>query len=237
MRVEWDLADFNLDLAEFAAAFGPIAERFGMTWRLAESSRKPRLAVFVSKFDHCLADLLYRYQSGELHCELPIILSNHEDTRWLAEAYRVPFQHLLVHKDAKHEAEQIQLAILRDQKIDFIVLARYMQVLSADFIRHFPNRIINIHHSFLPAFHGAKPYHRAFERGVKLIGATAHYVTETLDDGPIIEQDVARISHRDSLDDLINKGADLEKVVLSRAVKWHLDNRVLVYANKTVVFD
>lgn len=237
MRVEWDLSDFNLDLADFTKAFEPIATRFGMTWRLAESSRKPRLAVFVSKFDHCLADLLYRYQSGELDCELPIILSNHEDTRWLADAYRVPYQHLTVHRDAKHEAEQMQLAILRDQKIDFIVLARYMQVLSPDFIRHFPNRIINIHHSFLPAFHGAKPYHRAFERGVKLIGATAHYVTETLDDGPIIEQDVARISHRDSLDDLINKGADLEKVVLSRAVKWHLDNRVLVYANKTVVFD
>jgi len=237
MRVEWDLTGFTLDLAEFSAAFQPIVERFGMAWRLAESSRKPRLAVFVSKFDHCLADLLYRYQSGELHCELPIILSNHEDTRWLAEAYRVPYQYLAVLQDAKHEAEQTQLAILRDQRIDFIVLARYMQVLSPEFIRHFPNRIINIHHSFLPAFHGAKPYHRAFERGVKLIGATAHYVTETLDDGPIIEQDVARISHRDSLDDLINKGADLEKVVLSRAVKWHLDNRVLVYANKTVVFD
>ena len=237
MRVEWDLTGFTLDLAEFSAAFQPIVERFGMAWRLAESSRKPRLAVFVSKFDHCLADLLYRYQSGELHCELPIILSNHEDTCWLAEAYRVPYQYLAVLQDAKHEAEQTQLAILRDQRIDFIVLARYMQVLSPEFIRHFPNRIINIHHSFLPAFHGAKPYHRAFERGVKLIGATAHYVTETLDDGPIIEQDVARISHRDSLDDLINKGADLEKVVLSRAVKWHLDNRVLVYANKTVVFD
>ena len=237
MRVEWDLANFNLDLADFANAFAPIAERFGMQWRLAESAKKPRLAVFVSKFDHCLADLLYRYQSGELHCELQIILSNHEDTRWLAEAYNVPFQHLTIHKDVKHEAEQIQMAILRDQDIEFIVLARYMQVLSPDFIRHFPNRIINIHHSFLPAFHGAKPYHRAFERGVKLIGATAHYVTEVLDDGPIIEQDVTRISHRDSLEDLINKGADLEKVVLSRAVKWHLDNRVLVYANKTVVFD
>jgi formyltetrahydrofolate deformylase len=237
MRVEWDLANFNLDLDDFPTAFAPIATRFGMTWRLAESARKPRLAVFVSKFDHCLADLLYRYQSGELHCELPIIISNHEDTRWLADAYRIPYQHLTVHKDAKNEAEQLQLAILRNQKIDFIVLARYMQVLSADFIRHFPNRIINIHHSFLPAFHGAKPYHRAFERGVKLIGATAHYVTETLDDGPIIEQDVARISHRDHIEDLVNKGADLEKVVLSRAVKWHLDNRVLVYANKTVVFD
>ena len=237
MRVEWDLAGFTLDLADFAAAFRPIAERFGMTWRLAESSRKPRLAIFVSKFDHCLADLFYRYQSGELRCELPIVISNHDDTRWLADAYRVPFQHVAVTRDNKTDAEKMQMAILRDLKIDFIVLARYMQVLSAEFIRHFPNRIINIHHSFLPAFHGAKPYHRAFERGVKLIGATAHYVTETLDDGPIIEQDVARISHRDSLDDLITKGADLEKVVLSRAVKWHLDNRVLVYANKTVVFD
>ncbi len=237
MRVEWEMAGFKLDLADFARAFESIASRFGMTWRLADSTHKPRMAVFVSKFDHCLADLLYRYQNGELHCELPIILSNHEDTRWLADAYHTPFQHLAVLKDGKEEAEKTQLAILRDLKIDFIVLARYMQVLSADFIRHFPNHIINIHHSFLPAFHGAKPYHRAFERGVKLIGATGHYVTETLDDGPIIEQDVARISHRDSLEDLINKGADLEKVVLSRAVKWHLDNRVLVYANKTVVFD
>ena len=237
MRVEWDMSGFELAPAEFRGAFLPIAQRFNMTWRLADSTFKPRLAIFVSKFDHCLADLLYRYQNGELHCELPIILSNHEDTRWLADAYHIPFQHLAIHKDAKTEAERLQLAILQDLRIDFIVLARYMQVLSPDFLRHYPNRIINIHHSFLPAFHGAKPYHRAFERGVKLIGATAHYVTETLDDGPIIEQDVARISHRDHLDDLIHKGADLEKVVLSHAVKWHLDNRVLVYANKTVIFD
>ena len=237
MRVEWEMAGFELDPADFSAAFTPIAERFEMTWRLALSAHKPRMAIFVSKFDHCLADLLYRYQNGELHCELPIILSNHEDTRWLADAYHIPFQHLSVSKDDKDETERLQRAILQDQRIDFIVLARYMQVLSPDFLRHYPNRIINIHHSFLPAFHGAKPYHRAFERGVKLIGATAHYVTETLDDGPIIEQDVARISHRDHLDDLIHKGADLEKVVLSHAVKWHLDNRVLVYANKTVVFD
>ena len=237
MRVEWEMAGFALEPADFSAAFTPIAERFEMTWRLALSAHKPRMAIFVSKFDHCLADLLYRYQNGELHCELPIILSNHEDTRWLADAYHIPFQHLSVSKDDKDETERLQRAILQDQRIDFIVLARYMQVLSPDFLRHYPNRIINIHHSFLPAFHGAKPYHRAFERGVKLIGATAHYVTETLDDGPIIEQDVARISHRDHLDDLIHKGADLEKVVLSHAVKWHLDNRVLVYANKTVVFD
>ena len=237
MRVEWEMAGFELDPADFSAAFAPIAERFEMRWRLALSANKPRMAIFVSKFDHCLADLLYRYQSGELHCELPIIISNHEDTRWLADAYRIPFQHLAMNKDDKAETERLQRAILHDLHIDFIVLARYMQVLSPDFLRHYPNRIINIHHSFLPAFHGAKPYHRAFERGVKLIGATAHYVTETLDDGPIIEQDVARISHRDHLEDLIHKGADLEKVVLSHAVKWHLDNRVLVYANKTVVFD
>ena len=237
MRVEWEMAGFELDPAAFNAAFAPLAERFEMRWRLALSANKPRMAIFVSKFDHCLADLLYRYQTGELHCELPIIISNHEDTRWLADAYRVPFQHLAMNKDDKAETERLQRAILHDLHIDFIVLARYMQVLSPDFLRHYPNRIINIHHSFLPAFHGAKPYHRAFERGVKLIGATAHYVTETLDDGPIIEQDVARISHRDHLEDLINKGADLEKVVLSHAVKWHLDNRVLVYANKTVVFD
>jgi len=238
MRVEWDMAEFALDPEAFHGAFLPIAERFEMTWRLALSAHKPRMAIFVSKFDHCLADLLYRYQNGELHCELPIILSNHEDTRWLADAYHIPFQHLSMTKDDdKVETERLQRAILQDQRIDFIVLARYMQVLSPDFLRHYPNRIINIHHSFLPAFHGAKPYHRAFERGVKLIGATAHYVTETLDDGPIIEQDVARISHRDHLDDLIHKGADLEKVVLSHAVKWHLDNRVLVYANKTVIFD
>ena len=237
MRVEWDLGGFALPLADFARAFAPIAEQYHMTWRLAESAQKSRMAVFVSKFDHCLADLLYRYQSGELHCEIPIILSNHEDTRWLAETYRLPYQHIAVNRDAKEEAEKTQLAIMRDRRVDFIVLARYMQVLSPRFIAHFPQRIINIHHSFLPAFHGAKPYHRAFERGVKLIGATSHYVTETLDDGPIIEQDVARISHRDTLEDLIHKGADLEKIVLSRAVKWHLDNRVLVYANKTVVFD
>jgi len=237
MRVEWDLAGFDLDLDAFDTAFTPIARQFSMDWRLARSAEKPRMAVFVSKFDHCLADLLYRYQSGELHCELPIILSNHEDTRWLADAYNVPYQYLAVTKDNKAEVEKTQLAILRDRQVDCIVLARYMQVLSQDFIRHYPNRIINIHHSFLPAFHGAKPYHRAYERGVKLIGATAHYVTESLDDGPIIEQDVARISHRASLEELIAKGADLEKVVLSRAVKWHLDHRVLEYANKTVVFD
>ena len=237
MRVEWDLDGFDLEPADFNHHFAPIAEKFDMEWRLALSSYRPRVAVFVSRFDHCLADLLYRHQAGELHCDIALIVSNHADTKWLADTYRIPFQHIEVQKDAKAEAEKDQLALLRHHHIDLIVLARYMQVLSADFIRHYPNRIINIHHSFLPAFHGAKPYHRAFERGVKLIGATSHYVTEILDDGPIIEQDVARISHRDALEDLIQKGADLEKIVLSRAVRWHIENRVLLYANKTVVFD
>jgi formyltetrahydrofolate deformylase len=237
MRVEWDLANFNLDLANFANAFAPIAERFCMQWRLAESAKKPRMAIFVSKFDHCLADLLYRHHAGELYCDIPLIVSNHPDTHWLAEAYKVPFRQVAIGKDNKPEAEAQQRALLAAHHVDFIVLARYMQVLSPEFIAHYPNRVINIHHSFLPAFHGAKPYQRAFERGVKLIGATSHYVTEALDDGPIIEQDVTRISHRDDLDDLVRKGADLEKVVLSRAVRWHIDNRILVYGNKTVVFD
>ncbi|TCS72764.1 formyltetrahydrofolate deformylase [Sulfuritortus calidifontis] len=237
MRVEWDLDGFDLGLHKFDEAFAPIAGEYQMQWRLALSSMKPRLAIFVSKHDHCLADLLYRWQSGELYCEIPLIISNHPDTRWLAEAYKLPFQHIPVSKETKAEAEAAQQALLEAHRVDFVVLARYMQVLSPAFIQRWPNRIINIHHSFLPAFHGAKPYQRAFERGVKLIGATSHYVTEVLDDGPIIEQDVTRISHRDDLEDLVQKGADLEKVVLSRAVKWHIDNRILVYGNKTVVFD
>ncbi|TCJ11610.1 formyltetrahydrofolate deformylase [Parasulfuritortus cantonensis] len=237
MRVEWDLEGFDLGLHRFEEAFSPVAAKHDMTWRLALSSVKPRLAIFVSKFDHCLADLLYRHHAGELYCDIPLILSNHPDTHWLAEAYKIPFVHIDVTKENKAEAEAQQQALMAAHHVDFIVLARYMQVLSADFINAWQNRVINIHHSFLPAFHGAKPYQRAFERGVKLIGATSHYVTEVLDDGPIIEQDVVRISHRDDLEDLVQKGADLEKVVLSRAVKWHIDNRILVYGNKTVVFD
>jgi formyltetrahydrofolate deformylase len=237
MRVEWDLDGFDLGLHRFEEAFAPIAEKHRMIWRLTLSSVKPRMAIFVSKFDHCLADLLYRHHAGELYCDIPLIVSNHPDTHWLAEAYKIPFVHIAVNKDNKAEAEKQQQALMAAHHVDFIVLARYMQVLSADFIKQWEDRVINIHHSFLPAFHGAKPYQRAFERGVKLIGATSHYVTEVLDDGPIIEQDVVRISHRDDLDDLVQKGADLEKVVLSRAVRWHIDNRILVYGNKTVVFD
>jgi formyltetrahydrofolate deformylase len=237
MRVEWDLSGFDLPMTAFEAAFAPIAAAHQMQWRVALSAVKPRMAIFVSKYDHCLADLLYRYHAGELHCEIPLILSNHADTRWLAETYQIPFHVVAVDKANKAEAEAAQCALLSAHQVDFMVLARYMQVLSPAFIAQYPGRIINIHHSFLPAFHGAKPYQRAFLRGVKLIGATSHFVTETLDDGPIIEQDVTRISHRDDLDDLVQKGADLEKVVLSRAVRWYIDNRILVYGNKTVVFD
>jgi len=237
MRVEWALEGFELGLHKFDESFGPIAVKHDMAWNLSLSSVRPRMAIFVSKLDHCLADLLYRHHAGELYCDIPLIISNHPDTHWLAEAYKIPFQHIPVSKENKQEAEAQQRALLEAHHVDFMVLARYMQVLSSGFIAHYLNRIINIHHSFLPAFHGAKPYQRAFDRGVKLIGATSHYVTEDLDDGPIIEQDVTRISHRDDLETLVQKGADLEKVVLSRAVRWHIDNRILVYGNKTVVFD
>ncbi|MCX7627166.1 MAG: formyltetrahydrofolate deformylase [Methylophilaceae bacterium] len=237
MRVEWDLTGFSLPIARFGQEFAPIAEKFHMHWQLKLSSQRPRMAIFVSKYDHCLADLLYRHQSGELACDIPLIISNHPDTQRLADFYGIPFYVIPVTRETKREAEAQQLALLDRHGIDLIVLARYMQVLSSEFVARYPQRIINIHHSFLPAFVGAKPYHRAFERGVKLIGATSHYVTEVLDEGPIIEQDIIRISHRDQLEDLIQKGRDLEKVVLSRAVRWHIDNRILLYANKTVIFD
>ena len=237
MRVEFDPADFSIDLAEFSKPFSPIAEKFEMNWRLAQSSYRPRMIILVSKHDHCLVDLLYRHKSGELACDIPLIISNHPDNQPIAEFYCIPYITVPVPKDNKCEAEQKILDLLKQHSPDFIVLARYMQILSNDFVNRYPHRIINIHHSFLPAFIGAKPYHQTFARGVKLIGATSHYVTEVLDDGPIIEQDVVRISHRDSLDDLLQKGRDLEKVVLSRAVRWHIENRVLLYGNKTVVFD
>lgn len=236
MRVEWDLSDFTLDMCAFAAAFQPIADKFSMVWRVALSGERPRMAIFVSRYDHCFADLLHRYHSGELHCEIPLVISNHEDCRALADFYGVPFHVIEVTRENKQEAERKQRDLLEAANVDLIVLARYMQVLSHEFTAAYPHRIINIHHSFLPAFDGAKPYHRAFARGVKLIGATSHYVTEVLDDGPIIEQDVTRISHREDVEDLIQHGRDLEKIVLSRAVRWHLDNRVLVYSNKTVIF-
>jgi formyltetrahydrofolate deformylase len=236
-RVEWDLAGFRLDLKDFAGAFGPIASKLGMNWRIEMGSQRPRVAIFVSKFDHCLVDLLYRQRNGELACDLPLMISNHPDARRHADFYGIPYHVIPIAKENKSQAEQQERELLSAHKIDLIVLARYMQVLSPEFISHYPQRIINIHHSFLPAFIGAKPHHQAYERGVKLIGATAHYVTEVLDDGPIIEQGVARISHRDGLDDLVEKGRDLEKVVLSRAVRWHIESRILLYDNKTVIFE
>ncbi|GLR15059.1 formyltetrahydrofolate deformylase [Chitinimonas viridis] len=237
MRIEWDLDGFALDMGAFEAAFAPIAERFGMAWKLKRSAHKPRMAIFVSKYDHCLVDLLHRWHTGELACEIPLIISNHEDCRRIAEFYGIPFHVVAVGKDNKAEAEAAQRALLVEHGVDLIVLARYMQVLSESFSTAYRHKVINIHHSFLPAFEGAKPYHRAHARGVKLIGATSHYVTEVLDDGPIIEQDVTRISHRETVEDLVQKGRDLERIVLSRAVRWHLDHRVLVYGHKTVVFD
>jgi formyltetrahydrofolate deformylase len=237
MRVEFDPTDFKINLADFAKHFSPIAEKFEMQWRLVRSNVRQKMAILVSKYDHCLVDLLYRHRSGELACEIPLVISNHPDNEPIADFYRIPFFVVSVTKENKTEAEQKILALLKQHNPDFIVLARYMQILSHQFVNEYPHRIINIHHSFLPAFVGAKPYHQAFTRGVKLIGATSHYVTDVLDDGPIIEQDVVRISHRDSLDDLLQKGRDLEKVVLSRAVRWHIENRVLLYGNKTVVFD
>ena len=237
MRVEWDLTGFDFDLAEFPEKFAPLAMQHGMRWRLERSDRPHRLALFVSKYDHCLADLLYRHQSGELACEIPLVIANHPDAERWATFHKIPFHMIPVEPGKKAEAEARQLALLRENKIDLVVLSRYMQVLSPQFVEQYPLRVINVHHSFLPAFSGAKPYHRAFERGVKLIGATSHYVTEELDEGPIIEQNVVRISHRDTLDDLLEKGRDMEKVVLSRAVRWHIDHRILVYDRKTVVFD
>ncbi|MDR3200839.1 MAG: formyltetrahydrofolate deformylase [Spirochaetales bacterium] len=236
MRVEWDLAGFRIAEGKLRAAFEPIAEKFSMDWRIEFSSRSTRIAIFVSKMDHCLYDLLLRTREGELPGEIVMIVSNHEDLAPVAEYFGVPFHFIPVRPEAKADAETQAAELLRAEKIDLIILARYMQVLSDAFAGEFRNRIINIHHSFLPAFVGAKPYHQAFERGVKIIGATSHYVTPDLDQGPIIEQDVARISHRDAVSDLVSKGKNLEKIVLSRAVRLHLEHRILVFGNKTIVF-
>jgi formyltetrahydrofolate deformylase len=236
MRVEWDLAGFDFDLADFTRLFEPLATRYSLRWRLERSDTPHRLAIFVSKFDHCLVDLLYRHQSGELACEIPLIVANHPDARKWADFHGIPFHVLPIEPGKKADGEAKQLALLKEHGIDLVVLARYMQVLSPAFVAAYPHRIINVHHSFLPAFIGAKPYHRAFDRGVKLIGATSHYVTDDLDEGPIIEQDVVRVSHRDTIDDLLEKGRDMERSVLSKAVRWHIDHRILVYGHKTVVF-
>ncbi|HXP59578.1 MAG TPA: formyltetrahydrofolate deformylase [Dongiaceae bacterium] len=245
MRVEWALegppsAESGpeiFDLDGFKEAFAPLAAELDMRWQLSSRARRTRVALFCSQYLHCMADLLHRWRSGELECEIPLIVSNHRDVEKLAGFYGVPFEFIPVTAATRSEAETKQLELLESKKIDLVVLARYMQILSPAFVSRYPAAIINVHHSFLPAFTGARPYHAAHARGVKLIGATSHYVTDLLDDGPIIEQDVARISHRDQVEDLVARGRDLERIVLSRAVRWHLDRRILCYGNKTVVFD
>ena len=237
MRLESEFNDDIQAVERFQNAFsdGP-AQKYQMTWSLYPQEKKPRMALFVSKYDHCLYDLLGRFKSGELEAEIPFILSNHPDLQPIAESFAIPYYHIPVTKDSKEQAEEQQLVLLKKYDISFIVLARYMQIVSPKLIDKYPNNIINIHHSFLPAFPGAKPYHSAFERGVKIIGATSHYVTEELDGGPIIEQDVAHVSHTHSVSQLVNRGRDLEKIVLARAVKNHIDHKVMVYDNKTIVF-
>jgi formyltetrahydrofolate deformylase len=236
LRATWDIAGFKVPRERISEAFKPIADRFGMSFELRFSDQVLRMAVFVSKLDHCLQDLLWRWRAGELRAEVPLLISNHPDLRGLAGSFGVNYHVHPITPATKATEEAAIQERLSDERIDLVVLARYMQVLSDGFVSRWPNRIINIHHSFLPAFAGARPYHQAFERGVKVIGATAHYVTSDLDEGPIIEQDVARVSHRESIQDLIRKGRDLERAVLARAVDLHLRHRVLVYGNKTVVF-
>ena len=236
-RVEFELRGFAIGRDDLGAAFAAVADRFDMHWTLRFSDAIPRMALFVSKLPHCLFDLLARWRLGEFRAEIPLVISNHADARPIAEEFGVPFHVLRVTPDTKGDQESRMLKLLQRERVDLVVMARYMQILSSGIVARYPQRIINIHHSFLPAFAGGRPYHQAHERGVKIIGATAHYATPDLDQGPIIEQDVARVSHRDSVDDLIRKGRDLEKVVLARAVDLHLRNRVIVYGNKTVVFD
>ena len=236
-RIKFDMSELHTDRRSLETAIGEVAARFSMTWRIADGLSHCRTAIFVSKYDHCLYDLLLRQRAGELRTEIPLIISNHVDLEPVARQFDVPFHHLSITKETKREQEAKALRLLKKENIDLVVLARYMQILTDDFLKAYDGHVINIHHSFLPAFMGSKPYHRAFERGVKLIGATAHYATADLDEGPIIEQDVVRCSHRDSVQDLVRKGRDLEKVVLARAVRWHLDDRILVYDNKTVVFN
>lgn len=237
MRVEWELQNFELERDQIEPAFEfAIATPCKMKWKLHFSDHIPRMGLFVSKMSHCLYDLLARYQSGEMRVEIPLIISNHKDMEGVAASFGIPYFHLPISAETKAAQEAKELELLKEHRVDFIVLARYMQILSQSFVDHFPERVINIHHSFLPAFIGAKPYHAAHARGVKIIGATSHYVTTDLDAGPIIEQDVARISHHDNVERLIQKGRDIEKIVLSRAVMAHIDRKTLVYKNKTVVF-
>lgn len=237
MRVEWDLENFIIPREKIEDYFSTLyAQKYDMSYNLYFSHIKPRMAIFVSKMSHCLFDILSRYMDGGLHVEIPLIISNHPDLEWIGQKFGIPFYIFPITKENKVEQEAKEMELLCNENIDFIVLARYMQIISEDMIKSYPNKIINIHHSFLPAFVGAKPYHAAYERGVKIIGATSHYVTTELDAGPIIEQDVVRVTHKDTVQSFIHKGQDLEKIVLSRAVEKHIDRKVLSYKNKTVVF-
>ena len=235
MRVEFDLPDLDSRLPELEQSFAEVASTFNMEWNIYNTARKNRLAIFVSKEDHCLVELLWQWQAGDLDADIAMVVSNHPDMKEYVESFGIPYHHIPVTPDTKPEAEKRQLEVIGDQ-VDVIILARYMQIISPLFIEHYRNRIINIHHSFLPAFVGGKPYAQAYQRGVKIIGATAHYVTEELDGGPIIEQDVQRVSHRDDVNELKRIGRTIERVVLARAVKWHIEDRVLVHNNRTVVF-
>ena len=237
MRIEWELKDFLVPQEKIEDYFRTLyGQKYEMDFRLYFSDVKPRMAIFVSIMSHCLFDMLARYTAGEWNVEIPLIISNHPDLQHVAERFGIPFYLFPITKETKEEQERKEMELLAKHKITFIVLARYMQVISEQMINAYPNKIINIHHSFLPAFVGAKPYHAAFQRGVKIIGATSHYVTTELDAGPIIEQDVVRITHKDSIEDLVNKGKDLEKIVLSRAVQKHIERKILAYKNKTVIF-
>ena len=236
MRLEWELERYEIPLEQFPEVFTGLADSFGMTWKLYRSGMRPKMAIFVSKRSHCLDDILARYQSGEWEVDIPLVISNHPDLNQVVRKAGPNFYHVPKEAGDKQRQEQRELQLLDEYRINFIVLARYMQILTPDFVEKFQDRIINIHHSFLPAFPGAKPYHSAYQRGVKIIGATSHYVTSDLDEGPIIEQDVARVTHRDSVADMVRIGRDLEKIVLARAIHAHLSRKVMVYMNKTVVF-
>ena len=237
MRLECELTNQAIDVASIKNDFQQtIANDFKMSWEIYTKDQKPKMALFVSKYDHCLFDILGRYSADELNVEIPLIISNHEDLKPIAKRFNIPFYYIPFTKENKEEGEKQQIALLQKHEIDFVVLARYMQIITPTLISLYENKIINIHHSFLPAFPGAKPYHSAFKRGVKIIGATSHYVTQHLDEGPIIEQDITRVSHINSIDDFIMKGRDLERIVLARAIKLHSERKTMVYDNKTVVF-
>lgn len=237
MRLECEFTVKELGLISIQNDFQQtIAQDFKMFWEMYTKDQKPKMALFVSKYDHCLFDILGRYSAGELNLEIPLIISNHEDLKPIAERFDIPFFYIPFTKENKEESEEQQIELLKIYEIDFVVLARYMQIISTELIALYENKIINIHHSFLPAFPGAKPYHSAFKRGVKIIGATSHYVTQALDEGPIIEQDITRVSHTNSVDDFIMKGRDLERIVLARAIKLHSERKTMVYSNKTVIF-